>query len=113
MYPAAHTGAFGVALLAGARAQNLTESQYGMGSIKYRWNVSGTYMQVVPRLISTAPDGVSDEREFLREYFDGPGEMDSNVFLKGYQWPFDSRKIDASRGDTATRMKTITTRSTL
>lgn len=92
VYPAVHTGAIGVALLAGARAQNLTESQYGMGSIKYRWNVSGTYMQVVPRLISTAPDGLSDEREFLREYFNTAGEMNSNVFLKGYQWPFDARK---------------------
>ncbi|RPI93171.1 MAG: FAD-binding protein [Chloroflexi bacterium] len=92
VYPVVHTGAIGVALLAGARAQNLTESQYGMGSIKYRWNVSGTYMQVVPRLISTAPDGLSDEREFLREYFNTAGEMNSNVFLKGYQWPFDARK---------------------
>jgi succinate dehydrogenase/fumarate reductase flavoprotein subunit len=96
VYPVVHTGAIGVALLAGARAQNLTESQYGMGSIKYRWNVSGTYMQVVPRLISTAADGLSDEREFLREYFNTTGEMNSNVFLKGYQWPFDARKAIGS-----------------
>ena len=95
VYPAVHTGAIGVALLAGARAQNLSESQYGMGSIQYRWNVSGTYMQVVPRLISTAPDGVGDAQEFLREYFNTTGEMNSNVFLKGYQWPFDARKAIA------------------
>lgn len=92
VYPAVHTGAIGVALMAGATAQNLPESQYGMASIKHRWNVSGTYMQVVPRIISTAPDGVGDEREFLPDYFESPGEMNSNVFLKGYQWPFDSRK---------------------
>ncbi|HUT14504.1 MAG TPA: FAD-binding protein [Thermoguttaceae bacterium] len=92
VYPEVHTGAIGLALLEGAKAQNLPESQYGMASIKHRWNVSGTYMQVVPRLISTAADGTSDEREFLRDYFDDPGEMNSNVFLKGYQWPFDSRK---------------------
>lgn len=92
VYPKVHTGGIGLALLAGARAQNLPESQYGMASIKFRWNVSGTYMQVVPRFISTAADGQSDEREFLREYFDSVGEMSSNVFLKGYQWPFDSRK---------------------
>jgi succinate dehydrogenase/fumarate reductase flavoprotein subunit len=92
VYPQVHTGGIGLALLAGAKAQNLPESQYGMASIKFRWNVSGTYMQVVPRFISTAADGVSDEREFLREYFNSVGEMGSNVFLKGYQWPFDSRK---------------------
>ncbi len=22
-----------------------------------------------------------------------PGEMNGNVFLKGYQWPFDARKV--------------------
>jgi succinate dehydrogenase/fumarate reductase flavoprotein subunit len=92
VYPAVHTGAIGVAMMAGATAQNLPESQYGMASIKHRWNVSGTYMQVVPRIISTAADGVSDEREFLPDYFESYGEMNSNVFLKGYQWPFDSRK---------------------
>ncbi|MHC4176540.1 MAG: FAD-binding protein, partial [Planctomycetota bacterium] len=92
VYPQVHTGGIGLALVAGALAQNLPESQYGMASIKFRWNVSGTYMQVIPRFISTAADGTSDEREFLREYFDGVGQLCSNVFLKGYQWPFDSRK---------------------
>ena len=93
VYPSVHTGAIGLALLEGAKAQGLPESQYGMASIKFRWNVSGTFMQVVPRFISTAADGASDEREFLPDYFDSPGEMNSNVFLKGYQWPFDSRKV--------------------
>jgi succinate dehydrogenase/fumarate reductase flavoprotein subunit len=93
VYPQVHTGGIGVALLAGARAQSLPESQYGLASTKFRWNVSGTYMQVVPRVISTAPDGTSDSREFLREAFASPGEMHSMLFLKGYQWPFDSRKI--------------------
>ena len=93
VYPQVHTGAIGLALLEGAKARNLPESQYGLASIKFRWNVSGTYMQVVPRFISTAADGVSDEREFLREAFDSAGDMNSRVFLKGYQWPFDSRKV--------------------
>ncbi len=93
VYPEVHTGAIGVGLMAGALAQSLPESQYGMASIKFRWNVSGTYMQVVPRFVSTASDGCSDEREFMREYFDTAGDMNSRVFLKGYQWPFDSRKI--------------------
>ncbi len=93
VYPAVHTGAIGVAFMAGAAAQNLPESQYGMASIKHRWNVSGTFMQVVPRVISTAADGAGDTREFLGDYFSLPGDLNSNVFLKGYQWPFDSRKV--------------------
>jgi succinate dehydrogenase/fumarate reductase flavoprotein subunit len=91
VYPPVHTGGIGLALLAGAKAQSLPESQYGMASIQFRWNVSGTYMQVVPRLVSTAADG-GQEREFLPEYFDTVGQMCSQVFLKGYQWPFDARK---------------------
>ena len=73
-------------------SRSLPESQYGLASTEFRWNVSGTYMQVVPRFISTAGDGKSDEREFMRDYFDSVGQMNSMVFLKGYQWPFDSHK---------------------
>jgi len=93
VYPKIHTGAIGVGLMAGAAAQSLPESQYGLASIAFRWNVSGTYMQVVPRFISTDTDGKSNVREFMPEYFNSIGEMNSMVFLKGYQWPFDSRKI--------------------
>ncbi len=93
VYPEVHTGAIGLALMAGAKAQSLPESQYGLASIKFRWNVSGTYMQVIPRFISTGADGISDEHEFMREYFNSTGQMNSFVFLKGYQWPFDSRKV--------------------
>jgi succinate dehydrogenase/fumarate reductase flavoprotein subunit len=93
VYPAVHFGAIGLALMAGARARNLPESQYGLASIKFRWNVSGTYMQVIPRFISRASDGQSDEQEFLRPYFASSGAMNGNVFLKGYQWPFDARKV--------------------
>ncbi len=93
VYPAVHTGAIGLALEAGAEAVNLTESQYGLASTKFRWNVSGTYQQVIPRYISTNADG-SDPHEFLRPYFQSLGEMCSAVFLKGYQWPFDPRKIE-------------------
>ncbi len=93
VYPEVHTGAIGLALMAGAKAQSLPESQYGLASIKFRWNVSGTYMQVVPRFVSTEADGTSDPQEFMHSYFDSVGEMASMVFLKGYQWPFDWRKV--------------------
>ncbi len=92
VYPPVQSGAIGLALMAGARAANLPESQYGLASTKFRWNVSGTYMQVIPRVISRAADGVSDEREFLPPYFKSGAEMNGMVFLKGYQWPFDARK---------------------
>ncbi len=91
VYPMSQTGGMGVAFRAGARGKNLTESQYGIASIKFRWNLSGTYQQVIPRYVSTAPDG-SDEREFLDEYFEKPEDMLYAIFLKGYQWPFDPRK---------------------
>lgn len=91
VYPVSQTGGTGTALRAGARGKNLTESQYGIASVKFRWNLSGTYQQVIPRYISTEQDG-SGEREFLDEYFDCPESMLYAIFLKGYQWPFDPRK---------------------
>jgi succinate dehydrogenase/fumarate reductase flavoprotein subunit len=93
VYPVVHTGAIGVALKAGAMAQGLPEAQYGLASTRFRWNVSGTYMQVVPRFVSTDADGKSNPREFMRDYFPKLGKMFSMVFLKGYQWPFDSKKV--------------------
>lgn len=93
VYPEVHNGSIGLALMAGVEACNLPESQYGLASTKFRWNVSGTYMQVVPRFISRATDGLSEEREFLSEYFDDPSKMYGNIFLKGYQWPFNAAKV--------------------
>lgn len=92
VYPESQTGAAGIAFEAGVRGVNLTESQYGIASTEFRWNLSGTYQQVIPRYVSTNPDG-SDEREFLNDYFKNPGQMADAIFLKGYQWPFDPRKI--------------------
>jgi succinate dehydrogenase/fumarate reductase flavoprotein subunit len=93
VYPAGHTGMSGALLDAGARAVNLQEWQYGLASIKFRWNVSGTYQQVLPRYISIDENGV--EHEFLNDYMT-PVEAINFVFLKGYQWPFDVNKKDAS-----------------
>ncbi|MBC7186927.1 MAG: FAD-binding protein [Calditrichaeota bacterium] len=92
VYPESQLGSTGMALEIGAIAQNLTEWQYGLASIGFRWNVSGTYQQVIPRYISTAQDG-SDEQEFLNRYFPSMGALATAIFLKGYQWPFDPRKV--------------------
>ncbi|MBR4749486.1 MAG: FAD-binding protein [Abditibacteriota bacterium] len=91
VYPACHTGSTGLAIDAGASLQNLTEWQYGLASTAPRWNVSGTYMQALPRFVSIDEEG--RETEFLAEYFQDPYEALSMVFLKGYQWPFDSKKV--------------------
>ena len=91
VYPLGHTGTTSLALLAGAKAQNLTLWQFGLASTKPRWNVSGSYMQVLPRFVSV--DDTGAEHEFLLEYFASPEEALSMVFLKGYQWPFDSQKV--------------------
>lgn len=92
VYPEGHLGSTGIALEIGAAAANLSEWQYGLASTKFRWNVSGTYQQVIPRYISTLPDG-SEEREFLNDYFPTLGKLGTAIFLKGYQWPFDPRKL--------------------
>lgn len=92
VYPEGQTGIHGIALAAGLKAHNLTESQFGLASTKFRWNVSGTYMQVVPRIFSTDVNG-DDEREFLAPHFDSTAKMATNIFLKGYQWPFDPQRI--------------------
>lgn len=92
VYPHGHHGSTGLAFEAGASGQNLTEWQYGLASLHPRWNASGTYMQVLPRFVSTTQDGF-DEREFLSDYFKDSRELLNKIFLKGYQWPFDVRKI--------------------
>ena len=92
VYPSEQTGSIGVALRAGAIAQNLTESQYGLASTAVRWNVSGSYQQVVPRYVSTSADG-GDAREFLNDEFPDLGTLTAAIFRKGYQWPFDPRRV--------------------
>lgn len=53
----------GAALLAGAQGCNLNHWQYGIASTAFRWNLSGSYQQVLPRYVSVDAQGV--EREFL------------------------------------------------
>ena len=95
VYPVGHYGMTGVPLEAGALGKNLTEWQYGLSSLRPRWNVSGTYMQALPRFISTDANG-GDPQEFLSAFFGDSGDMLTRVFLKGYQWPFDVQKLQGS-----------------
>ncbi len=92
VYPESQHGATGLAIEAGAALSNMEEWQYGIASVKFRWNLSGTYQQVLPRYLSV--DGNGNEREFLYERLGA--ESLGLIFLKGYQWPFDTRKTDGS-----------------
>jgi len=85
VYPESQDGMTGMALEAGAAAENLAHWQYGLASTQFRWNVSGTYQQVIPRYVSIGADG--HEREFLPRTL--AFEM---VFRKGYEWPYDPSK---------------------
>jgi len=93
VYPEGQTGLHGLAFRAGLAAENITESQFGLASTKFRWNVSGTYMQALPRLFSTNANG-KDQREFLTGFFPSMSKMATDIFLKGYQWPFDPQRIE-------------------
>ncbi|WP_298457486.1 FAD-binding protein [uncultured Cellulomonas sp.] len=96
VFPNGQWGASGAAYRAGVHGKNVTEWQFGLASVRPRWNVSGTYMQVLPRFVSTDAEG-GDEREFLTEGIGDYGRQLSMTFLKGYQWPFDVRKaVDGS-----------------
>ena len=92
VYPESQHGATGLAIEAGASLSNMEEWQYGIASTKFRWNLSGTYQQVLPRYVSVDQNG--NEREFLFEKLGA--ESLGLIFLKGYQWPFDTRKVDGS-----------------
>lgn len=92
VYPPGCFGPLGLALEAGIEAVNLTESQFGIGTTRetFPWNLSGTYVQCLPHLFSADAEG--REHEFLAGYYRTTQELASNVFRKGYQWPFHAAR---------------------
>ncbi len=92
VYPHSQEGSTGTALSCGAVAHNLGESQFGIAATPVRWNLSGSYQQALPRYFSTDRSG-RDEREFLADYFPSWEALMEAQFLKGYQWPFDVRRV--------------------
>lgn len=93
VYPESQSGMSGMALSCGAKGANLQEWQYGLASVDFRWNVSGTYQQVLPRFVSV--DDKGEEREFLGDYISAENTL-LYQFRKGYQWPFTSSNIPGS-----------------
>ncbi len=93
VYPRNCFGSLGLALEAGLEAVNLTESQFGIGTPRdgFPWNLSGTYVQAMPYIFSR--DSHGNERNFLADYYRTTQELASNVFRKGYQWPFHASRM--------------------
>ncbi|MBY5660505.1 FAD-binding protein [Rhizobium leguminosarum] len=93
VYPNGCFGSLGLALEAGVELVNLTESQFGIGTRRegFPWNLSGTYVQAIPHIYSLDSDGA--ERHFLAEYYRSTQELASNIFRKGYQWPFHATRM--------------------
>lgn len=94
VYPINQRGMSSLALVAGARGVNLQHWQYGIASTKFRWNLSGSYQQVIPRYVSI--DSQGKEHEFLLDSGLSLSKIYTSEFLKGYQWPFDSKKSEES-----------------
>ncbi|MBB2841389.1 UNVERIFIED_ORG: succinate dehydrogenase/fumarate reductase flavoprotein subunit [Rhizobium etli] len=93
VYPNGCFGSLGLALEAGVELVNLTESQFGIGTRRegFPWNLSGTYVQAVPHIYSVDGEGV--EHHFLAGYYRSTQELASNIFRKGYQWPFHATRM--------------------
>ena len=93
VYPKNCFGSLGMAIEAGIKVSNLTESQFGIGTrrTEFPWNLSGTYVQVIPYIYSV--DAKGNEHNFLADYYRTTRELASNVFRKGYQWPFHATRM--------------------
>jgi succinate dehydrogenase / fumarate reductase, flavoprotein subunit len=93
VYPRHCFGSLGLALEAGIEAVNLTESQFGISTPRnnFPWNLSGTYVQCMPYIFSR--DARGNEHNFLTDYYRTTQELASNIFRKGYQWPFHATRM--------------------
>ena len=93
VYPRHCFGSLGLAMEAGLEAVNLTESQFGISTSRdnFPWNLSGTYVQAMPYIFSR--DARGNERNFLADTYRTTQELASNVFRKGYQWPFHATRM--------------------
>ncbi|CAI0720726.1 FAD-dependent oxidoreductase [Serratia ficaria] len=92
VYPKKCYGSLGLALEGGLRLANIIESQFGIGTPRtaFPWNLSGTYVQVIPYIYSV--DAEEKEHNFLARYYRSTQELASNIFRKGYQWPFHATR---------------------
>ena len=88
VYPYGCVGTTGLGIEAGIAVSNIQEQQFGIGTPRngsFPWNLSGTYMQVIPDVYSI--DDKGNKKHFLSDYYRSTKEICSNIFRKGYQWP--------------------------
>lgn len=93
VFPNGCFGSLGLALEAGITLTNITEHQFGIGTRRegFPWNLSGTYVQVMPHVYSV--DAAGQEHNFLAGSYRTTQELASNLFRKGYQWPFHAMRM--------------------
>ncbi len=93
VYPANQRCAHGLGIEAGATMQNLAFMQYGIASKQFRWNLSGSFQQVIPAYLVEG-DVSGDRVELLRDWLPSTSDAAFQTFLKGYNWPFNPAKCD-------------------
>ena len=93
VYPKHCFGSLGLALEAGVELTNLTECQFGIGTPRdeFPWNLSGTYVQAMPYIYAVDDEG--REHNVLADCYRTTRELASNIFRKGYQWPFHAARL--------------------
>lgn len=96
VYPANQHCAHGLGIHAGARLQNLAFMQHGIASKSFRWNLSGSFQQVIPayRCLEPGSDDVDAAPELLSPHLPDPLDAAYQTFLKGYHWPFNPARCD-------------------
>jgi len=93
VYPIKQRCAHGLGIEAGAIMQNLAFMQYGIASKKFRWNLSGSFQQVIPAYWMEG-DVPGERVELLHEWLPSTPDAAFQTFLKGYNWPFNPAKCD-------------------
>ena len=93
VYPRHCFGSLGLALEAGLEAVNLTESQFGIGTSRddFPGICRAPTCSACPTSIRV--DSRGREHNFLGDYYRTTQELASNVFRKGYQWPFHATRM--------------------
>lgn len=94
VFPPSQWGGMGLFFDAGAVFHNMNCWQYGIASKDFRWNLSGSYQQALPRYVTKDKNGVITE--LLPKYIHNNEDILNKVFLKGYEWPFDVKKLSGS-----------------
>ena len=90
VYPNGCFGSLGLALDRGSNCEPHRASSASGRGRKVSRNLSGTYVRQCPIY---SVDEAGNEHHFLADYYRSTQELASNVFRKGYQWPFHATRM--------------------